>query len=196
MNKNKFYKIVMFIIVGVFLVLSTSYSQYKQNTLVNILPGADILHADRFFESYVSPTNASTSELKSIVGPYPWKMKIKGAWFRQIGISPGGDSTNDSVKVILVAGKGITVTSDSLVGDTLIMNRIAGSTDSTDTPFDSTYQAFTFDNVNNTNNYGPIDTLMPGYVLSLKEYSGVPDSAAVAVKMYHINFTVELEILE
>ncbi len=196
MNKNKFYKIVMFIIVGVFLFLSTGYSQYKQNTLVNILPGADILHADRFFANYVSPTTTSVESLMSIIGPYPWKTLIKGAWFRQIGVNPGGDSTNDSIKVILTAGKGLLIANDSLVGDTLMLYRIAGSVDSTDLPFDSTYQAFTFDDVTDTNNIGPIDTLMPGYLLSLKEYSGVPDSSAIAVKMYQVNFTVEFEILE
>ncbi len=195
MSKNKFHKYTLFIMVAVFLALlvTSGYSQYKRNTLTSILPGADEFHADRFFLNYASPTSTSPGSLMHIIGPYPWKLKIIGLNYIQIGVS---DSVFDSMKVLIYAGNGFSF-GDSLVGDTLIMNRIAGSTDSTDTPFDSSMAKFTFTDVNISNNYGPIDTLMPGYVLSILGINGSTSTyPAKTCSLFRVNITAEFEILE
>ncbi len=183
MNKNKFHKYTLFIIVGVFLVLlgTVSYSQYKQNTLVNILPGADELHADRFFANYVSPTSTSPGSLMQIIGPYPWKLKIIGLNYIQTGVS---DSVFDSMKVLVYAGNGFSF-GDSLVGDTLIIDGTGSM------------EKFTFTDINISNNYGPIDTLMPGYFLSILGINGSSSTyPSKTCSLFRINLTAEFEILE
>lgn len=194
MNKNRVYKAVLIGVVGLFIAMaaiaSISYSQYKTRTLNYIIPGSDKLLADRFFASVskVDTAMGGNDSAMAVIGLFPYKTKIRGAWYRQIGIDA---AANDSMKIVMTTGQGLTIESDTLCADTLFLYGRGGTVG-----FDSTAKPFTFDSVG----FSAIDTISRFDVISIKGFLGCVDSSADSLLLsgglHNYNLTIEFEIIE
>ena len=195
-----FKKITIGIVVLLFLGLAVSniHAQWKKQTISQIIPSAENWHSDRFFatgtyDSLVS-TDPTYDTIVPVIGPFPYRTKIRGAWYRQLGIATDCD---DSIKIILLAGNGINTINDSIVADTLFLGTIAGTTDSTNIPFDSTFQAFTFDDpLVQSNRRSYVDTISRFQVISLAAYNGKDAKNDSVTSLKDFILTIEFEIIE
>lgn len=163
------------IFLGVLLMLvfvGVVYAQYKVKTLQHILPGAWRYHADRYYETYVSPSSAMPDSVTVLIPPLQYKSRIHSIVFRKGKYT---SECSDSVIVKFYSGRQSDLGGNLLTGDTTVVS-------------DSLFHSLTMSS--------SVDTIGPGEKIGVISYMGKTDSTAITDSLLNFQVRFELEIIE